>query len=79
MENDNPKIHLCKDCKSVFKIISFCKHGTYYYSPKLYQCPQCNEYDIVPIDQQEFNEHTGVWFRAKRKIGKRIIKFSMKV
>lgn len=78
MKNDNPRIYLCKDCKTAFKIISQCKHGTYYYNPKLYQCPQCKSYDIKPIDQDKFNKIKGVWFRAKRKYGKKVITFSIK-
>lgn len=78
MNYDNPTIHSCKNCNSVFKILNLCKHGTYLYSTKLYQCPQCKSYDIKAISQNEFDEFEGVWFRAKRKYGKKVIIFSIK-
>lgn len=78
MKNENPRIHKCKNCKCIFKILTQCKHGTYYYVPKLYQCPQCDSYDIKPIEQKKFDEFEGVWFRASKKYGKKVITFSIK-
>lgn len=69
---------LCKECKTVFQVKTTFKTGTYYYTPLVDCCPHCSSKEIKEISQMDFSESKGVWFRAKRKYGKKVITFSIK-
>lgn len=79
----NPEYVICNKCNVHIRILSTRKDGTYLYSPLLSACPQCGSNDIKDLSRDKYDNLNvlgfgGLWILARKKYGKKIIKFSLK-